>query len=194
MYLFIDTTQKITLGLLDKNLAWKDFYFDPKVVISTKLHLLVQQMLAKHSLELSEVVSLIYIAGPGSYTGMRVAEGIAQIMEWQKFNCYSFYHFDIPQLIGEESGVWYDDAYKGESFVYEWQNDQSRTYLVKNEQLTKYLDGKKVFTQYSEDSTRIGTAQLIEQMPQTIFNKVINQQMKKNLYYYRSLENEFQKC
>ena len=83
MYLFVDTTDKITFGLLDDQFQWKEYFYDPKMVISTKIHLLIHEVLKKYELTFSDLNSIIYCAGPGSYTGMRVSEGISQILQWQ---------------------------------------------------------------------------------------------------------------
>ena len=116
MHLYIDTTDKITLGLLSDQWEWVEYFNDPKIVISTKLHSFIYKFLEKHQLAMTDISSFIYCAGPGSYTGMRVAEGIADLVRWEDIPIRNFYHYDIPRLLGVESGAWFSNAFKGEKF------------------------------------------------------------------------------
>jgi len=195
MHLFIDTTEKITFGLLSEDFKWLEYFFDPKIVISTKLHSLIQKMLDKNGIDFSQLDSLVYIAGPGSYTGMRVAEGIAQIVEWQNKSVFSFYHYEVPKICGVETGAWIASAFKGEMFLHEWDQKLEENKLLLTNDLENMVDGKNLFSLRGDlELKTTSTAQMIELNSQVIFNYVFKNKMKRKLYYYRPLEQEFSKC
>ena len=106
MKLFIDTTFGITAGLVDANLEWKQYKYIEGQKGSAVIHSLIDDLLSLEGIEARDIEALIQVSGPGSYTGMRVAQGIADIFEWQKFPVFSFYHFEVPKLLGESKGIW----------------------------------------------------------------------------------------
>ena len=195
MHLFIDTTEMVTFGLLDENFRWKEYFFDPKATVSTKLHSLIFQMLEKNEMEFLDLTSVIYCAGPGSYTGMRVAEGFAKIVEWQEIETYSFYHYEVPQMCGNKSGIWFANAFKGETFIYEWNESQSSHNLALDKNIIESLKGKKIFSLRGEfDTESWHTADLIKEKPDQTLKVIFDKKIKRNLFYYRPLNEEFKKC
>ena len=78
--LFIDSTYDITLGILDDDLGWIKFerFFGQKAsaIIQKETHNLLQSA----GLKLTELSSVITIAGPGFYTGLRLSEGFADVL------------------------------------------------------------------------------------------------------------------
>ena len=91
MKLFLDTTFGITVGLLDDQNEWLDYSFVDGQKGSAVIHKIILDLLEKNNLSIKNVKALFQIAGPGSYTGMRVSDGISQIFDWQKFRL-------LPQL------------------------------------------------------------------------------------------------
>lgn len=196
MHLYIDTTDKITIGLLSDSWQWIEYFNDPDIVISTKLHAFIYKFLEKHEMSLMDIKSFIYCAGPGSYTGMRVAEGIADLVKWEDIPITNFYHYEIPKMIGIQSGVWFANAFKGEKFLYTWNEDKETTELIKNEEFERKVSSfqNKYSFIHSEDGEVKNTLELIRSNAEQIFTKLSQQKSVKKLFYYRELEQEFTKC
>ena len=129
MDLFVDTTKGLTFGILDNEFNWLDFRHKEEQKVSAQIHFDLFECLERNKIQIEQIQGLFYISGPGSYTGMRVAEGIGDLFELEKKNVYSFYHFDIPLLCGQPEGVWATEAFKKEYFVYEW-NDKNKEHRL----------------------------------------------------------------
>lgn len=196
MFLYIDTTDKITLGLLNDKMNWIDYFHDPKLVISTTLHFLIDDMLKRHDLKISDITSTIYMAGPGSYTGMRVSEGISDIFKWQNMQVNSFYHHEVARLNGESRGKWISKAFKGEYFLFSWDGEKEEQILIKESDLKEYIkpDDKTFSFHNVFDFPVLSTVDMIRNNPQAILTSVLNENLNRRLYYYRELNQEFQKC
>ena len=82
--LFIDTSYTPVVGLLDESLSWLDYVKGHSPRSGQQLHAMIYEILSKNGMEFSEVKKLFMMAGPGSYTGMRVVEGFAQIVEYPR--------------------------------------------------------------------------------------------------------------
>jgi tRNA threonylcarbamoyladenosine biosynthesis protein TsaB len=175
--LFLDTTQGLTVGLLDRDFSWVFYEYTDEKKPSEIIHDKIYFILNKFNLSI-EKVQFISIAGPGSYTGMRLSEGVSTILEWGGVSIFSFYHFEVPFLTGIESGRWVTNAFKNQVFLYEWNAENSKTTL-----LSECLD--------TEAFTLIKTRELIFSHSREIFSKVIHLNKPKETYYFRSLEEEF---
>lgn len=195
MHLFIDTTDKITFGLLGKDLNWIEYFYDPELVISTKIHALIHQTLEKHNLRIQDLTGVIHAAGPGSYTGMRVSEGISQILDWQNIKVNSFYHYEVPEFCDVSKGVWIANAFKGEFFIYKWDGTKQEKILVKKDKVDELIGDNKIFSTRDEfNYDTVLSAELIKTQPNKIFTRVLNENLKRELYYYRPIEQEFSRC
>jgi tRNA threonylcarbamoyladenosine biosynthesis protein TsaB len=175
--LFLDTTSGLTVGLLDKSFRWLSFEVSDSARPSEIVHEKIFDLLKKFNVHLDDL-RLITIAGPGSYTGMRLGEGIAEIMRWNKIAIFSFYHFEVPKYVGVTSGNWVANAFKNQVFSYRWNGDDSCKAL-----LAECND----FDAFTLDKTK----ELIHLFPSEIFSKVIALNEKKETYYFRTLEEEF---
>ena len=179
--IFVDTTNLLTIGILDDNQNWLSFKTIETSKTSSVLHKVIEDQLLESSTKKTDINGFIYMAGPGSYTGMRVAEGIANIFEWQGLKIYNLYHFDVPRLLGEEKYCWKANAYKNETFLYEYEmGKESKSLVASSSKLDAY--------EYEN------TISMIEKSPSIIFGKVIDNEIKKELFYYRNIEEEFQKA
>ena len=90
----------------------------------------MHRLLEANSLSLNEIDEVFLINGPGSYTGIRISEGVGQVLELADKKIYSFHHFIVPQTLGIEKGHWVSNAFKGEYFIYSWESANSKKELV----------------------------------------------------------------
>jgi tRNA threonylcarbamoyladenosine biosynthesis protein TsaB len=142
-----------------------------------------------------KTTKFFFSAGPGSYTGMRLAEGIAQVLDWESNNVYSFYHFDVPQMIGIKKGYWVTNAFKGQVFIYNWDDQlkQSEKELVDSKDF-EILNPNEGYTLSSEldDFKELNTTKdLIKNLSEQVFLDVLNKKLRNAPYYFRTLEEEF---
>lgn len=193
MYLFIDTTKDVTVGLLNNNFEWIEYEHFEGARGSALIHKCIYDQLEKQNKKINDIKGLIQIAGPGSYTGMRVSEGVSQIFNWQGFDTYSFYHYEVPKLLGHEKGTWFANAFKGEYFLYRWNNEEESKTLVKKDEFDIY-SVDKLFTSFLFDDLEKNislTSKLIYDKGQKLFEKVVGEKIQRPLYYYRTLEQEY---
>lgn len=199
MYLFFDSSEYLSLGLLNEDYGWVDFKRLTTKKNSEIFYGCLYDMLEKNGLKLPQVKAVFQVAGPGSYTGMRLSEGLCQLLEWQGIRVYSFYHFQIPALLGHEKGGWASEAFKGEVFLYTWDGDQQDFQLLPkhgrtNEEMLFELSNKKIpmFTHYDMGTFDCGfTSDQIKDFPEKIFSQVREREMREKPYYYRPLDQEF---
>lgn len=196
MKIFLDTTSGITVGLLDQDNKWLDYQYLEGQKGSAVIHKMILDSLNKCELDISDISVLFQTAGPGSYTGMRVSDGISQIFEWQNINTYSFYHFDIPKIIGVDKGLWFVGAFKGEMFHYEWNSDDEKKSLMKLEESLNLLKRSDipVFTSFEDEKLEFNyelTKDMIYSNSKLIFDFIENNNIKKELYYFRTIDEEF---
>ena len=196
MKLFLDTTFGITVGLLNEKNGWVDYSFVDGQKGSAVIHKLILDILEKNNLSIEDVKVLFQIAGPGSYTGMRVSDGISQTFEWQKIRTYSFYHFDVPKILNINSGVWFANAFKGELFIFKWNDKENEKLLLRMDEALNYLEGADIpiyasFQNNSVDSEYELTKDLIKENSKNVFDYVEDKNLKKELFYFRTLDEEF---
>lgn len=189
--LYVDSSSSLVIGLLDTQLNWLEYkdQFDqkPSEVIHTELYQLIQ----KYQLDIKNI-NFIFNAGPGSYTGMRLSEGLAQILEWDEKKVFSFYHFDIPLLAGVKTGSWVTNAFKGEVFIYRWDRLENSKELVAASDFV-VVDKSVVYTLEAEKdfADLISTKQMLKKDAKIIFKSVLDQKLRQGPYYFRTLEQEF---
>lgn len=175
--LFLDTTAGLTYGLLDEKFMWIAYESSNEKRPSEHIHEKIFFMLSKFNIQLSQI-RIITVAGPGSYTGMRLSEGFADIAEWNGVKVFSFYHFEVPQLIGVTSGRWITNAFKNQLFSFQWNETEFKKDLLSE------CNDQNAFTIEK-------TTELIYKHPDLVFSKVIKLNEKKETYYFRTLEEEF---
>lgn len=197
MFLFIDTTQDITLGLLDKDCSWKSYQFFENVKGSAVIHKYIYDVLKEHDVALRSIEGIIQIAGPGSYTGMRVSDGLSQIFDWEGFKTYSFYHYDVPRFLDKDKGIWISNAFKGEYFVFEWDEKNTKSSLVKAQEMEAVLKSTpEIYSSFLVKGIDMDikfTSKLIYKNSSKLFSKIVAEEMKSPLYYYRTVEEEYKR-
>lgn len=199
MYLFFDSSEFLCVGLLDEHFEWLDYKKLTTKKNSEIFHGTVFEMLNKHQLEITQLSGVLQVAGPGSYTGMRLSEGMCQVLEWHGIAIYSFTHFRIPEILGVEKGAWISEAFKGELFVYHWNKDKSGTELIKKgdrdeSEILHKLQGQygPVYTHYDLGLYDcLFTGEIMRHSSQQLFPYVVEHKLRDQPFYYRELEDEF---
>jgi tRNA threonylcarbamoyladenosine biosynthesis protein TsaB len=138
-YLFIDSTLGLEIGLLDSQFRWVDFSTYDSKKPSEIIHFEIHQLLNKHHLKLKSL-ECFTTSGPGSYTGMRTSEGLVQVLALSGMKIYSFYHFEVPKLTGVKEGFWVTNAFKGQVFVYTWNEEKEEKLLINKENFQIHND------------------------------------------------------
>lgn len=193
--LFVDSSDNLTLGLLDDNLDWLEFKRFPNKKSSGVFHGLVEELLSSHGKTLFDLDRVFYGAGPGSYTGIRLVEGFCQILRWRNIKTNSFYFFELAKIVGTPKGVWISEAYKGEFFLYFWDGDKSETKLVKKDEINDHIaEGDFLISQGTIEGIETeSVVDLIRENSKLIFSDIKNADEVKEPFYYRTIENEFTK-
>ncbi len=199
-YLYIDTSFEINIGILNSNFYWSNLTHVKDKKSSALLHALIHENLKVLEVEPHDLEGIFTIAGPGSYTGIRLAEGLAQVFEWQNIPTYSFYHFEVPYLSGiAPEGIFISKAFKGEFFAYQWAGEKTNMNLYPMGELDSFISQNPgpYYTHFTEDlnleKKLPTTQQMIVDTPARIFEKVKKQTLRQKPFYYRPLEKEFKK-
>ncbi|MBL7663912.1 MAG: hypothetical protein JNM93_02175 [Bacteriovoracaceae bacterium] len=199
LYLFLDTTCHLTIGLLDNKFSWVSYQHLQHEKSSQVIHELIYELVKKANGSINDLAGVFQVSGPGSYTGMRVGEGIAQILSWQGIESFSFYHFEVPGLLEIPTGIWISRAFKGEYFGHQWMKNKNSSSLYSVDALMAKLRDKDMYTHYLDDlklelKTPVTlTSKMIYEQPQKLFSSIEKNKLKRELYYYRALEQEFTK-
>jgi tRNA threonylcarbamoyladenosine biosynthesis protein TsaB len=192
--LYVDSTAGLVIGLLDPEFNWIEYKDMDEKKPSEVIHHEIYSLVEKYKLDL-KTMNFVFSAGPGSYTGMRLGEGIAQVLAWDSKNVFSFRHFDVPELVGIKQGFWVTNAFKGQVFVYNWNIAEGRSdkELVESSNF-QIVDSDLGYT-LSKDVTAFAglksTRDLIHNFSKEIFSKVIQLKMREPPFYFRTLDEEF---
>ncbi|MBC7429920.1 MAG: hypothetical protein H7336_15000 [Bacteriovorax sp.] len=192
--LYVDSTSGLVIGLLDSKFKWIEYADTNEKKPSEVIHFEIYNLVQKYKLDLKDM-NFFFSAGPGSYTGMRLGEGIAQILAWDEKKVYSFHHFDVPELIGIDKGYWVTNAFKGQVFIYNW--DKKSGFADKelvNSADFKIIDPELGYTLSADikDFCHLKTTkELIKNSSEKIFSIVLNMKLREPPYYFRTLEEEF---
>ena len=192
--LYVDSTSGLVIGLLDANFKWVSYNDTNEKKPSEVIHVEIYNLIKKYNLDLT-TMNFFFSAGPGSYTGMRLGEGIAQVLAWEDRNVYSFLHFEVPKFIGVKKGFWVTNAFKGQIFSYNWNldTDSSEKELINSADF-KIIDPELGYTLASDSkdfSHLKNTKDLIKNSSELIFSHVYKEKMREAPYYFRTLDEEF---
>ncbi len=192
--LYVDSTSGLVIGLLDSNFKWIEYLDSNEKKPSEVIHHVIYSLVQKYNLDLKSM-NFFFSAGPGSYTGMRLGEGIAQVLAWDDKKVFSFHHFDVPKMTGVQKGFWVSNAFKGQIFVFNWDN---KTGLAEKELVNsadfKIIEadlGFTLSTEVKEFSHLKTTRELIKNQSTVIFKKAFEDKLREPPYYFRTLEEEF---
>ena len=187
MFLYIDTSNKNTVGLLEKasEYSWVDFQTSEKKASFIQSE--IASLLQKHNLNFDQLEGIIYSAGPGSYTGMRVTQGLIGSIQSLNLESHGFYHFELVDQI--ENSLWLSSAFKNEFFLAEngktWRLDKDSC-----QKILKERSGARVFSFLGGEILDTPTESILSAIKdQPNLLQIANG--FKEPYYYRPLEEEF---
>lgn len=200
-YLFIDSTYELSLGVLDDGLSWLAFESHgggqkASAIIQARSY----ELLSKFNLNPKELSGIVIVNGPGFYTGLRLAEGFADVFTFFGVKQFSLYSYEIPLWCGHQSGTWFTKAYRGEYYYYHWDRAESNQELLTTKEIKSGFKGQQIFihSQASLDSIStalisqpIETTDLLKKHPKEIFEQVIKNSLKRESFYFRAPEDEF---
>lgn len=195
MKLYLDTSHFLALGILSDNYEWLHFEKHEKLQHSGDIHLKIHQALQAVGCEALDLASVIICNGPGSYTGIRLGEGIAQLFELAKVPVYSFHHYQVPKILGFEQGEWVCHAFKREVFTYKWNGPTESSDLIAASDWKP--SESKLFGHQPEgpwqDFELQFTTDLIQARAKELLGHVEQNKLRQDSYYFRPLDKEFKR-
>jgi tRNA threonylcarbamoyladenosine biosynthesis protein TsaB len=194
MYLFLDSSSFIQVGVLDKEYKWLHHEIVPNKKGSQILHSVIHTCLEEQNLKISDIKNVFLANGPGSYTGIRVAEGICQVLELGGASVSTFYHFEVPAFCGVSEYEFFSEAFKGEVFSYKRRGEKSEISLIKEEKfqnrdssnLEEYSLNGEILEEALDSIYDLFRSKSVE-----IFQKVAERGERQPPFYYRTVETEF---
>lgn len=218
--LYIDTSNNVIIGLLDHNFNWIEYKQIDIPMASVSLHFEINELLERQNKAIRNVNGVYEIAGPGSYTGVRLSRSIVDIFTLNSVKTISTYHHTVSELISDQKGLWFCNAFKDEIFVYEFDQKVSsinqKMRLVSEKVFLNILNdyisnGLKIYT---ADKTQIeykmrkyelvlntlrsfgfnniiDSNELIYNNSTKVFNYLSENPMMMDSFYFRSNEKEF---
>ncbi len=201
--LFVDSTYDITIGILGDDLGWIDFKKFSGQKASTVIQKETHAMLGSFGMKLKDIESIITIAGPGFYTGLRLSEGFADVLKFSGIKHYSLLSYSIPRLLDFQAGTWMTKAYRGEYFFHSWNSEGQKNELISTNNLEKYSLNISRSNFYIHSESGIDefskkffinsstTHDLLRNNPNKIFSKLLNSTEKPDSFYFRAPEDEF---
>lgn len=200
-YLFIDSTYDLTIGILDDGLKWLSFEKHSGQKASTIIQSRAYELLSKHQIDPKTLKAIISVNGPGFYTGLRLAEGFADVLKFFGVPHYSFYSYEIPYWCGVPSGCWFTKAYRGEYFLYQWNQTESSYKLLTTKEVPEVLSKEETvfihsdisLDEFSRKNIREAkqTLDLLKSRPEIIFKNVLDHKLARESFYFRAPEDEF---
>lgn len=128
--LYLDTTYDLVVALLDgdgRELG-RDHHLGQRAASS--LHVRLHTLCERLGISPADVGEVVYAAGPGFYTGMRVAFGIAETLALAGVRSVGYHAQLVPALLGERDYSWVTKAYRGEIFVHICREGRGESRLV----------------------------------------------------------------
>jgi tRNA threonylcarbamoyladenosine biosynthesis protein TsaB len=201
--LFIDSTYDISLGILDDELEWITFKRFSGQKASSIIQTETFNLFRASNLSIKDLDSVITIAGPGFYTGLRLSEGFADVMSFHGSKHCNFLSYDIPVYSGVMAGTWMTKAYRGEYFFHHWSEGSKYNKLISSNDLPSYLKDVDRSHFYIHSDSAIDdfsrellgpymtTTALLEANSKSVFSAVLDRSQKTESFYFRAPEDEF---
>lgn len=198
--LFLDTSYNQILGFLSSEGKLSKLSIKEGQKTSASLHVELNDLLKSSNSSLKEITNVIYVAGPGFYTGLRLAYGIADIMRISGARLFGFYAFDIPYLLGVQNYDWITKAYRGEVFVFTRTDANTSIALLSDREFQEREWQPSSYIHHTnalDDAMRaklvepIATQDLLATQMSAICSQVVASDFQKELFYFRPAEEEF---
>lgn len=200
-YLVLDSCSDFLLALLNDQFEMVDHFFIPGLKTSRHVHQQINTLLNRNCIKPVELASFIVSSGPGSYTGVRLGQGIASLFDWYKINTCHYYAFEVPRMLGYKEGLWFSNAYKSEYFYFYWNDEENieEFQLCHHSNFTQLLktsfENVPLFTQGNWEHELsldvVNTLDMCMQNPQNIYSQVVRNNKKLEPFYYREDGQEF---
>lgn len=193
--------------IVDTSLGLQAIYYDSKTdkqvrineeksKLSSIFHVKLDELVKNNNISWDQVDYYIYNLGPGSYTGLKIAKGLAQSLSLTKTKTLGFHEFELPAILGNNQGVWIDNAFKNQYFIYEWDQENKSHYLL-NKTDFFFSENKEYFAKEKEDWNNAGivsTRELLNSNAPKIIEYVINSKIvNEEIFYYRTIDMEYQR-
>ncbi len=192
--LFIDSCDILGLGILDSDNNWLEYASLDIRQSASIVHGYIYQFLSNNNLKIDSIDKVVITAGPGSYTGMRMGQGILDIFALHGIETFSFYHFQVPEILGMTDYHFVANAFKKEVFLYQHADKKGEKKLITVEEFDKLDPHSTIIYSFNKtfgDRETKSTIELIGQNPQKLFSAIFENKMKQKPFYYRELEDEF---
>lgn len=200
--LFIDTSFNISVALLD-NGKFVKFSKIQETKSSQIIHSLIYDLLNSNDVSIKDIKQIVYCAGPGSYTGIRIAKGIADTLGLSAIKVHNYWLHEIITDLEYKNTIFISDAFKKQIFLASDLN--VKTQLIEIQGLLEFLDlnnvekiivGGKVHSLYKVELEKFShmiesSDSVIEQNIEKIVDKSLREKRNKDVFYYRTLEEEF---
>ncbi len=188
--IIIDTSHKVCIWLVQKDTIVDDSITEeqPSKALLIKMH----EVLSRNKISLEEIDCFYFCKGPGSYTGLRISQGLEDYLKFNNLNCYDYYSFEILKVI--ESGyIFISNAFKNEFFVSEFKNDEIHYQKIKKEDLNSYKENKRLLS-YDVKLGDIDYLDVFKNEFNQFFKEVLNRKNQREVFYYRTLSEEYTKA
>jgi len=197
---FIDSSYDLTWALIENK---ETFHLHNSVEkkLSKNFHFEVFQKLSLMNISFQkDIDSILYCAGPGFYTGLRVSQVFSDLSGVK--NLYNYFSYEVPFILGEQKYIWMTKAYRGEYFIYKFEKSQGVKILVsEKDDVTNLVEGFKVFAPdyfilnqdnfLNKINAEIFSIQYSFDLLMEILNYSKKEKSRHNLYYFRLPEEEF---
>lgn len=188
--LYINSCQNLQIGLWEDR-EWKFLEDYTSKKSSEWFHSEIYQILKKNNLKLPSLKEIVWCAGPGSYTGLRMVSGTVETLSWLGVPTYAFYAYEIGKILGYQKGIFCSFAFKGEYFIYRWDGEHE------SQEFANTPPSETAFWTLSEiQGVDINKQNIISTTIRKEFSKVRDWSIKsgsapKQIFYYRPPEKEF---
>jgi tRNA threonylcarbamoyladenosine biosynthesis protein TsaB len=190
--LYLDACDGLKVGLLNEELEWIEFLDFPIKKASNTLFVETEKLLSNNKINLEDIASLFLCLGPGSYTGIRLLQGMKDLYTEHGIKVRSFYNFEIPLFCGIDSGCYITSAYKQEIYEYKWENEQHTQQLIEAERFVTENTGQLYGMQDRFNEIALcNVYTMLRNNPKKVLEKVLEKELSREAFYFRPLDKEF---
>lgn len=192
--LVVDTSRGLEAIYLDLNKKKKEKLrvYDEK--LSSVFHKKLNRLLEENEVSWQELDQFFYNLGPGSYTGLKVAHSLAGNLEQEGVSIFGYYSYQLAEALGVKEGLWIENAFKGEYFLYQWGAKYSK-------KLVNILDYEWDESQNYYSCSLEKEKKIIHDIKESFFEKTeqfldfwrLESPQNRDIYYYRLIEEEFKR-